>query len=148
LWLSFPKLLSLSFGVLFYWPYALYLLLSFYFYLLFSFFWLRDVLFSYFKGIRFGNSLFASLLFGFMHSGGITVFGLLLLKLTPELFFETNSIFFYRLLSYFFLNIFVLPGAITGVFYFESRDGFLSSRGGFWLSIFLNKSDLFKVLYF
>jgi hypothetical protein len=134
--------------VLFYWPYALYLLLSFSFYLLLSFFWLRDVLFSYLRGTLFGNSLFAYLLLVFMHSGGITVFGVLFLKLTPELFFETSSIFFYRLLSYFFLNIFVLPGVITGVFYFESRDGFLTSRGGFWLSIFLNKSDLFKVLYF
>ena len=75
------------------------------------------------------------------------MFGVFFLKLTPELFFETSSIFFYRLFSYFFLNIFVLPGA-TGVFSFESRDGFLSSRGGFWFSIFLNKSDLFKVLYF
>ena len=82
-----------------------------------------------------------------MHSGGMTVVGVFFLKLTPELFFETNSIFFYRLFSYFFLNIFVLPGA-TGVFSLESLDGFFIYSGGFWFSMFLNKSDLFNVLSF
>jgi len=87
------------------------------------------VLFYSFKGILFGNSLLASLLL-LLHSDVKTGFGMFFLKLTPELFLDTSSIFFYLLLYSFFLNIFMLPGA-TGVFSLESLESFFTSMGGF-----------------
>lgn len=149
MWLSLlPKLLSFYFGVLFYKPKLLSLLLYFSFYLLFYIFWLREVLTSSFKGTLFGRSLLASLLNTLIY-GVSPEPGTFFLKLAPELFFETSSIFFYLLLYYFFLNIFVLPETKDkGFFSLESLESFFGSIGGFWFSIFLNKSDLFKVLYF
>jgi len=51
------------------------------------------------------------------------------LKLAPELFFDTKSIFFYRLLYYFFLNMLELPLPPAGVFYFESLESFFPYTG-------------------
>lgn len=134
MWLSLlPKLLSFYFGVLFYWPKLLSLLLSFYFYLLlFSIFWLLDVFTSSFKGTLFGKSLLASLLRTPIY-GVRPVPCTFFLKLAPELFLETSSIFFSLLLYYFFLNILLLPGTKDkGFFSLESLDNFLISIGGFW----------------
>jgi hypothetical protein len=61
----------------------------------------------------------------------MTGIGIFFLKFTPELFFETSSIFFYRLLYSFFLNIMLELLGATGVFSLESLESFLISIGGF-----------------
>ena len=77
------------------------------------------------SGILFGNSLLVYRLM-LMASGVMAEVGTFFLKLAPELVLETSSIFFSRLHYSFFLNMFVLPGAM-GFFYFESLESFFAS---------------------
>jgi hypothetical protein len=90
---------------------------------------------SSFKGILLGSSLFGSLLLLFEALNYVFPalkigFWTLFLKLIPELFLETKSIFFYRLLSSFFLNILGFP-EVTVIFSLESLEIFFTSVGGF-----------------
>lgn len=118
-------------------PKLFYLLDYFYLYLLYYFLMLLEVLLSYFNGILFGMSLFGYLLTLWIASGFPvlkTEPWMFFLKLIPELFFDTKSIFFYLLLSYFFLNIFVatpVAAVVAGTFYLESLDNFFDYSGGF-----------------